>query len=143
MILRDPWYLALLLLVPFSLWYLRVRRDRSAVLFPSTQWRGITPSSRGRLLPLLPVMRLGALVFAIIALARPQQGIQRIHLRQQGIDIALAVDVSTSMLAEDFNLDGRRRNRLDVVKEVVGEFIDRRSQDRLAVVVFARRPYLA
>ncbi|MGE5548978.1 MAG: vWA domain-containing protein [Bacteroidota bacterium] len=143
MSLRDPWYLLLLLLLPLLVWYLRARPERRGLSFPAAAAMGnsLGPTLRNRLYPLLPALRLLAIALAIVALARPQQGLQRVHTQQKGVDIILTVDVSTSMLAEDFTINGRRQNRLDVVKVVVGDFIDQRPQDRLGMVIFGRHPY--
>jgi Ca-activated chloride channel family protein len=78
----------------------------------------------------------------IIALARPKVGLGKSRIRKEGIDIVLALDVSTSMLAEDFKSGGKRINRLEVVKQVTRDFISRRPNDRIGVVVFAGRPYI-
>jgi Ca-activated chloride channel family protein len=62
-------------------------------------------------------------------------------VRAEGIDIMLAVDLSSSMLAEDFQLDGDRATRLEAVKSVVREFLEKRPNDRVGLVLFASRPY--
>ena len=72
---------------------------------------------------------------------RPQKGLLNTKVQSEGIDIVLALDVSTSMLAEDFILNGQRYNRLHVVKEVVKEFIKKRKDDRIGLVVFSGRAY--
>jgi len=77
----------------------------------------------------------------VIALARPQYGNEQTKVTTEGIDIVLAVDVSGSMLAEDFEIGGQRYNRLHVVKPVVKDFIMKRTNDRIGLVVFAGRPY--
>jgi Ca-activated chloride channel family protein len=77
----------------------------------------------------------------VIALARPQHGNEQTKVKTEGIDIVLAVDVSGSMLAEDFEIGGRRHNRLYVIKQVVKDFIQKRTNDRLGLVVFAGRAY--
>ena len=78
----------------------------------------------------------------ILALARPQQGNSTTEIEASGIDILLAVDVSGSMEAMDFTLDGKPTNRLDVVKKVVDEFITQRPNDRIGLLAFGGRPYL-
>ena len=88
-------------------------------------------------------MRTAAACLIILALARPQLPIESSKMKSEGIDIVLAIDCSTTMLAEDFVLNGARRNRLDVVKSVVRDFIDRRSNDRIGIVAFAGRAYMA
>jgi len=74
-------------------------------------------------------------------MARPQKGVEESKLVSEGIDIVLAIDVSGSMQAEDFQLAGERHNRLYVVKNVVRDFIKGRQNDRIGIVVFAGRPY--
>jgi Ca-activated chloride channel family protein len=80
-------------------------------------------------------------VLLLIALARPQYGNEQTKVTTEGIDIVLAVDISGSMLAEDFEIGGKRYNRLYVTKQVVKDFIQRRTNDRIGLVVFAGRAY--
>ncbi len=87
------------------------------------------------------VLRGLAVLFIIIALMRPQKGIENTKVHSEGIDIVLALDISGSMKAEDFILNGKRYNRLYVVKEVVKDFIKKRKHDRIGIVVFAGRAY--
>ena len=93
----------------------------------------------GRWVWLLPV--LGA-AFLIVGLARPQLAHGRTEITANGIDIMLGLDVSGSMQAMDFRINGERVNRIDVVKSVVSKFIDERPDDRIGVVAFAGAPYL-
>jgi Ca-activated chloride channel family protein len=86
-------------------------------------------------------VRGAALALLVVALARPQLGKADSVVRSEGIDIMLAVDVSSSMLAEDFQLDGGRANRLEAVKAVVRDFAAGRPNDRIGLVLFAGRPY--
>lgn len=139
--LHDPWALLLLLLVP--LLARRRRRDASPTLpFPVVAAvRAVGPGRRARWRWLLPALRLAALGVLIVGLARPQLGRAAARVRAEGIDIMLAVDISGSMQSEDFTLDGERVNRLDVVKRTVREFLDKRPNDRVGLVLFAARPY--
>ncbi|KJR43043.1 von Willebrand factor type A domain protein [Candidatus Magnetoovum chiemensis] len=90
----------------------------------------------------LHILRLTALTLSIIAFARPQAVIKETLIETEGIDIALAIDISTSMLAEDFStLNGKRQNRVDAVKDVVREFVKGRYGDRIALVVFSGQSY--
>jgi Ca-activated chloride channel family protein len=82
------------------------------------------------------------LALLVLALARPQLGVGSADVETSGIDVILAIDVSGSMQALDFQLDDQPTSRLDVVKAVVEEFIGGRPSDRLALVAFAGRPYL-
>src|SRR5204862_3034055 len=75
------------------------------------------------------------------AMARPQAGSAATAVHREGVDVVLAVDLSGSMLAEDFELDTGRASRLDVVKSVVNEFIAARAEDRVGLVLFAARAY--
>jgi Ca-activated chloride channel family protein len=81
-------------------------------------------------------------VFLILALARPQFGIASSRSRTNGIDIMLLLDVSLSMLSEDFSIGSQRASRLEVVKQVTEKFIDGRPDDRIGVIAFSGRPYL-
>ena len=68
----------------------------------------------------------------IIAIARPQLSLKEEEVKAEGIDIVLVMDISSSMLAQDFQPD-----RLQVSKEVAKEFVDKREFDRIGLVVFA------
>jgi Ca-activated chloride channel family protein len=86
--------------------------------------------SKGAGAALLPWL---ALVLALLALARPQQGLRLSETESRGVDIVLAIDISPSMSAQDF----LPRNRLNVAKETAREFIRHRPHDRIGVVGFA------
>jgi Ca-activated chloride channel family protein len=90
----------------------------------------------------LTLLRGLALVALVVGLARPQLGKSATQIFTEGIDIMLAVDVSSSMLAEDFDLDGEAANRLQAVQGVVKDFVEQRVGDRIGLVLFAARPYL-
>jgi Ca-activated chloride channel family protein len=87
-------------------------------------------------------MRALALGLLVLALARPQLGMSQTVVRTEGIDIMLAVDISSSMLAEDFALGERRVSRLEAVKAEVRRFLEKRGGDRVGLVLFGARPYL-
>src|SRR6185436_12150094 len=89
--------------------------------------------TRSRRLPLW--LAAIALSLFVIALARPQKGLGRDQLTTEGVDIVVALDVSGSMAAHDFQPD----NRLSVAKSVVADFIRRRTRDRVGLVIFAGR----
>jgi Ca-activated chloride channel family protein len=103
--------------------------------------RAVGPGRRARWRWVLTALRAAALVLLVVGLARPQLGRATTQVRAEGIDIMLVVDLSSSMLAEDFQLGGDRANRLEAVKAVVREFLDRRPNDRVGLVLFAARPY--
>jgi Ca-activated chloride channel family protein len=139
--LHDPWALLLLLAVPLA-WRWRRRQAPPALRFPVLDAvRAVGPGRRVRWRRLLPAMRVAALVLLVAALARPQLGKAATQIYTEGIDVMLAVDISGSMLSEDFAVDGQRANRLDAVKAVVRKFLDRRPGDRVGLVLFAGRPY--
>jgi Ca-activated chloride channel family protein len=139
--LRDPLVLLLLLLLPLLLRRIRARRPAS-LSFPVVST--LSAMSRGRRshwqwVPM--AMRVLAFALLVLALARPQVGKSATRVNTEGIDIMLAVDVSGSMLAEDFEIDGKRVNRLEAVKSVVAGFLEKRPGDRVGLVLFSGRPY--
>lgn len=142
MTFNNPLILLLSLLIPLYLWY-KLRRPKEGVILYSSieQVKKIKPSSTIKLRQLPIYLRSFALFLVIVSLARPQKGIEHTKMPTEGIDIVLALDISTSMLAEDFTLNGKRANRLAAVKPIVREFIEDRSNDRIGMVVFAGRPY--
>ncbi len=139
--LASPWFLALLLLLPLVVRGRR-RRGEAAVRYPSLAvLRAVAPAGAGRRRAILPLLRGLALVLLVVALARPQLGSAETRVHREGVDVVLAVDVSGSMLAEDFTLGNARASRVDVVKSVVKEFVAARPEDRIGLVLFAARPY--
>jgi Ca-activated chloride channel family protein len=138
--LATPHALLLLLLLPLWAFWSYRQRHRKAVL----KFSGAHVLARGRRgwratgVKALPVMRAAALFLAIIALARPRESdARRKDLSVEGIDIVIALDLSTSMEAGDF----RPNNRLFVAKEVLAEFVSSRVNDRIGLVVFAGAAY--
>ncbi len=133
----------LFILVPVVLWAYMKLRPHGRVRFSSIKnLKRIKPSYMLKARHILVGLRVLALCLLVIALMRPQHGIEETKIKTEGIDIILAVDVSGSMLAEDFVLQGQRMNRLEVVKEVVREFIKKRANDRIGLVVFAGEAYM-
>lgn len=142
MIFHDPLALILIGIIPPLIYFYFRRRETSQVLFPSLHTlKKLKPSFFQRYRYVLIVLRSSAIALFVIALARPQYGNEQTKVKTEGIDIVLAVDVSGSMLAEDFEIGGRRYNRLYVIKQVVKDFIQKRTNDRLGLVVFAGRAY--
>ncbi len=128
----HPGYLALLGLVPLLWWWERWR-GRSALRFSDTTLLP-EPTVLERVLERLPLFLSSlALVFATVALARPQKGRQFEELETKGIDIMLGLDISGTMQAVDF----LPKDRLTVAKERAKEFINRRPGDRIGLVIFA------
>jgi Ca-activated chloride channel family protein len=140
--LQPEWFWLLALLPVAMLW--RGRRGPVAAVEYSDVGiaREVARASRsrpGRLLWLLPLLA-GALM--IVGLARPQRGHSRTEVTANGIDIVLGLDVSGSMQALDFDIDGQRLNRIAIVKSVVAKFIEERPNDRIGLIAFAGAPYL-
>lgn len=128
----HPWALLLLPLVPAFVLYARrwpatrlafSRTGALARLAPGYRWLGRLPG----------VLRAGTIIALIIALAGPRTGISAVDIESDGIAIMLVLDISSSMLAEDFHPD----NRLTVAKSRVADFIRGREHDRIGLVAFA------
>ena len=130
----HPYLLFLLLLIPVAVWYvLRLRPERS-VAYSSLDLllgAGLEASPWKRYATLF--LRMLVLALVVVALARPQTGRSKHTTYSEGIDIMLVMDTSGSMQAQDFE----PKNRLHVSKEVVKEFIAKRPEDRIGLVVFA------
>ncbi|KAA6343201.1 hypothetical protein EZS27_009107 [termite gut metagenome] len=126
--------LLLLLLIPYIVWYIMRRKKSEATLQVSdTQVYATTAKSYKIYLLHLPfVLRIIALTLILIVLARPQTTSSRQSTEVEGIDIMLAIDVSTSMLAEDL-----KPNRLEAAKDVAATFINGRPNDNIGITVFA------
>jgi len=92
---------------------------------------------RRRFRPLIFILRIVAVALLFVALARPQTGQEQRDINAEGIDIMLVLDVSGSMKAEDF----QPQNRLYVAKEEIAKFIERRTNDRIGLVVFSRSAF--
>ena len=131
----HPWVLLFLVLVPLmAVWYVwRYRKQNAALQFSNIGlFRGARKTFRQRTRPVLYVLRVVAVAALVVALARPQSKMSRQEMKVEGIDIVLAMDVSGSMLAEDF-----KPNRLEAAKKVAGDFIAGRRNDRMGLVVFS------
>jgi Ca-activated chloride channel family protein len=138
---QDPWALLIVPIVPLVLWYVKRRRS-AAVRYSSARFlEDLGTSFKVVVRRHLVFLRGGVLLLMLLAMARPQSFVAESRIETEGIDIVLAVDASTSMLAADFKLGGRRRNRLEVVKDVVEDFIQGRQHDRIGMVAFAGRAY--
>lgn len=127
-----PWVLPLLLLLP--VWWLLRRRARPAAIVYSrvpTLLRG--PRAGRALTRALFILRNLALAGLVIALAQPRTGASSRQITSEGIDIMIAFDISSSMLAEDF----QPRNRLEVARDLVRRFVSMRKSDRIGLVAFS------
>jgi Ca-activated chloride channel family protein len=131
----HPLYFGLLLLIPFIIWWQQrtKAKDNPAVRLTTLAGiAGVKPTWRVRFRPVLFVLRVLALASLSIALARPQSSNTTENIDSEGVDIVLAIDVSGSMLAEDF-----QPNRIEAAKKVAMQFVDQRPTDRLGLVIFS------
>ena len=131
----HPWILLFLGLIPLlTVWYVwRYRKQKPALQFSNISlFKGVRKTVRQRMYPTLFVLRMVAVGAVVVALARPQSMLSRQEMKVEGIDIVLAMDVSSSMLAEDF-----KPNRLEAAKRVASNFIEGRKSDRIGLVVFS------
>lgn len=144
MIFGSPWWLLGVPLVWILAW-LRGRTDRqSAFLYSSVGLvKGITQLRRSRAGRVLLLLRWLALTLVFVGLARPQLGQGSSSVKASGIDIVLALDLSPSMAAEDFESRGRRVNRVEIAREVIEKFIGQRRNDRIGLVAFAKMAFVA
>lgn len=141
---ESPWWLLGLLLLPLIAWMRRRWAREATFLYSSVGLvKGITSLSRSRAGTALRGMRWISMALVFVALARPQSGEGKAPVRASGVDIAVAVDLSGSMLAEDFELNGERVNRIAIAKDVLRSFVEQRPSDRFGLVVFAGRAYIA
>ena len=124
----HPVYFGLLLLIPLLIWWRNRNRKVSSPslrLTTTAGVKGVKPSWKVRFRPVLIVLR-------VLALARPQSSNTTESIDSEGIDIVLSMDISGSMLAEDF-----KPNRIEAAKKVALSFVDQRPTDRLGLVIFS------
>jgi Ca-activated chloride channel family protein len=130
--IAAPWALALLLALPLWWWH-RHRRRPPAIVFSRT---GALAGARGagrRIARAIFTLRNLGLALLVVALARPRSGARAENVTSEGINIMIAFDISSSMLAEDF----QPQNRLEVAREKVKQFVALRTSDRIGVVAFS------
>ncbi|CAI8164481.1 MAG: Uncharacterised protein [Polaribacter sp. SA4-10] len=131
----NPGFLWLLVIIPLlAIWHFLTRKKDSAILtMPSVKGFNAGHSILPKLKPFLYFFRLVALALLIIALARPRNvSVSKKTKTNKGIDIVMAIDVSASMLARDL-----KPNRLEALKKVAIDFVNRRPNDRIGIVVYA------
>lgn len=137
----SPYLLMLLVVVPLMIyWYVRSQHRKNAATLKYSNLgviKNIKSSSMRQLRHSLFVLRLLAVALLIIAFARPQSGQKESEVQTEGVDIILAMDISSSMLAEDF----KPKNRLEAAKVVAADFIKGRQNDRIGLVVFAAQSF--
>jgi Ca-activated chloride channel family protein len=145
--LADPWWLALIPVI-VAVAYLRYRRaGRPTVIYSSLAGlRDVPRTFAQRIKAWLPALEILGLCSLVFAMARPQSGLEDVRLSSLGVAIGLVVDRSDSMREVDLDpdpFDRRRVTRLDVVKEVIADFVDEdgdlpgRAQDLVGLVTFA------
>ncbi|MBT3544929.1 MAG: VWA domain-containing protein [Saprospiraceae bacterium] len=130
----SPYWLLLLAIIPLMLLYkyYSKRQEIEPMTFSTLESISGLYSWKEKAIKPLPILRYLALAALILAMARPQQTLKEEVVKAEGIDIILAMDLSSSMLAKDFDPD-----RLTVSKEVAAKFVDKRVYDRIGLVVFA------
>jgi len=139
----QPWFLLALLLIPLLSWLRGHLGGSPAIVFSSTEplraLGRLTESKAGNFLSSLFFFGLALL---ILGLAQPRKGRSFQRVEASGIDIMMCNDISGSMLAEDYEVEGHRMSRVDIIKEVTSQFIGNRPNDRIGLIAFAGRPYL-
>lgn len=131
---NKGFFFLLLLLIPYIIWYLMFRKKSEPTMRMSdtNAYRYVPRSWKVALMPLQLLLRIATFVLIVIVLARPQTSNSWKDKTVEGIDIMLAMDVSTSMLAEDLS-----PNRIEAAKKVAAEFIVDRPNDNIGLCIFA------
>lgn len=144
MAFAHPYFFLLLLLLPVAAW-LKGRRGRpAAFVYSSVKLvAGLGNARRSRAGALLAALRWLTLAVFIVALAQPRLSRSTTQVKASGIDIVCALDLSGSMISEDFVVNGERVNRVNMAKSVLTTFIEHRPDDRIGLVVFAAQAFIA
>ncbi|MCU0783802.1 MAG: VWA domain-containing protein [Verrucomicrobia bacterium] len=145
MTFAHPYLLLLLLLLPLAAWLKGRRGQPPAFVYSSVQLlRGVQDVTRAQAGQFLAALRWLVLALFIIALAQPRlTKFDTTKATASGVDIVVAFDLSGSMAAEDFEIRGRRVNRVDMARAVLKGFIEKRPSDRIGLVAFATQAYIA
>lgn len=145
MTFAHPYLLLLLLLLPLAAWLKGRRGQPPAFVYSSVQLlRAVTSITRSRSGGFLAALRWLVLALFIVALAQPQlTRFDSTKATASGVDIAVAFDMSFSMMAPDFEIGGRRVDRFNMAREVLKRFIEKRPNDRIGLVVFGVDAYVA
>ena len=138
LVFKNPEFLWLLLLIPviiFFMYYFRFKKVSNLKISSVDNFK--TKSFKSKLYPLLNTLRIISIALVIIAVSRPQEISNSSRTKtSSGIDIVIAVDISSSMLAQDL-----KPNRLEALKSVASEFINDRINDRIGLVIYAGESY--
>jgi Ca-activated chloride channel family protein len=144
MTFAHPWFLLLLLMLPLLAWLKGKRGKPPAFLYSSVQLvRAVLNVNRSRSGGFLAAFRWLALVLFIVALAQPRLIRSETKINASGVDIVVAFDLSGSMEVPDFIDGSRQYNRFNVAREVLKQFIDKRPNDRIGLVAFGGKAYIA
>lgn len=135
---QNPWLLLLILLLA-GVYFYQLKRNKSvSILFSDVERFKLLEDKKTKLLiQIASFIRYAVLILIVIALARPQQVNVFSQDQTEGVDIMLALDVSGSMASEDF----KPKNRLEVAKLRIEEFINKRKHDRIGLVVFSKEAF--
>jgi len=144
MAFNHPYFLFLLLLLPVLAWLKGRRAAHPAFLYSSLKLMdGLTAVRRSRAGGFLAALRWLALALLIVALAQPRLSKSTMQVKASGIDIVCALDLSGSMNTQDYNINGQSISRFHIAQAVLGKFIEGRPDDRIGLVVFAARAFIA
>jgi Ca-activated chloride channel homolog len=144
MAFAHPYFLLLLLLLPLLAWLKGKRGPSPAFLYSSVKLvEGLTNVRHSRAGFFLAALRWLTLVLFIAALAQPRLTKSQMTVKESGVDIVVAFDMSGSMMSEDFVVDGKRVDRFDMARSVLKKFIDQRPSDRIGLIVFATQAFIA
>lgn len=139
-----PYFLLLLLLLPLLAWLRGRRGTAPAFVYSSVHLvRNLLHPQKLRAGAFLYAVRWLALGLFIVALAQPRFTKSETRVTASGVDIVVALDMSGSMISEDFEVRGQRVNRFNMARAVLRGFIDKRPNDRIGLVVFATQPFIA
>jgi len=144
MTFAHPYFLLLILLLPVVAWLKGRRGSSPACVYSSVKLvAGLSGARRSRAGAILATLRWLALAALIVGLAQPRLMKSQTEVKASGIDIVAALDLSGSMISEDFVVRGERVNRVNMAKSVLRDFIDKRPNDRIGLVVFAAQAFIA
>jgi len=143
MTFAHPFLLLLLLLLPVAAWLKGRRGSSPAFVYSSVKLvAGLAGAKRSRAGAVLLALRWLALAVLLVALAQPRLMKSTTQVKASGVDIVAALDLSGSMISEDFEVRGERVNRFDMARSVLKGFIDQRPNDRIGLVLFASQAYI-
>jgi Ca-activated chloride channel family protein len=144
MTFAHPYLLLLLLLLPLLAWLKGRRGQPPAFLYSAVRLvEGLTRARRSRAGAFLAALRWLVLALFIVALAQPRLMKSATTVKASGVDIVAALDMSGSMISEDFVVRGQRVNRFNMARAVLKQFIEQRPNDRIGLVVFAAQSFIA